>query len=98
MSASGIFSTVYGWPALGSDTHTLEIKYIYDLAYRVSGAAVPGTFLVDFFPIMNYLPAWLARWKREGNQWHLGMSKIFDNFNTDARRTMVSLSLHRLFS
>lgn len=29
-------------------------------------ATTPGAYFVDFFPIMKYIPAWMAPWKRQG--------------------------------
>ena len=95
--ASAIFSTVYGWPALDPEKNALDIKHIYDLARRIADAGLPGAFLVDLFPAMRHLPAWMAKWKREGLRWHDEMTKIFEGFSADARQKFVSASPCRFY-
>ena len=89
MMASAIFSTVYGWPALDPEKNALDIQHISGFAHRIAEAGLPGAFLVDVFPAMKYLPAWMAKWKREGIRWHDEMTKILSDFAT--RQNLVSL-------
>ncbi|KAI0088575.1 cytochrome P450 [Irpex rosettiformis] len=80
--------TVYGWPPLEEDSPAIEL--VFKLAERVSNAAVPGAFLVDIFPLMKFLPAWMARWKREGEEFHNQMSAVLEKYLSDANEQMVS--------
>jgi len=47
--------------------------------------------MVDLFPVMNYLPAWMAKWKRDALEWHERESKMFEGFYTDVNKKMVSI-------
>ncbi|KAI0792988.1 cytochrome P450 [Irpex lacteus] len=67
-AASSIFSSVYGWPALGHGTSV--VKHMNAFIAHLTDAARPGVYLVDFFPVLKYLPSWMARWKREGTAWN----------------------------
>lgn len=55
-----------------------------DFVARITTAAAPGAFLVDFFPIMKYLPSWIARWKREGLAWYEEQSRVFEGLSRSA--------------
>lgn len=61
--------------------------------HRLTGAAVPGTFLVDVFPIMKNLPEWAAKWKREGLAWFRHDSAMFNGWLNRVRKDMVSGTL-----
>ncbi|KAI0088551.1 cytochrome P450 [Irpex rosettiformis] len=74
-AASSIFSSVYNWPPL--EAHSPVIKQMRDFMARFTDAAMPGTFLVDFFPFMRIFPSWMARWKREGLAWNQAQSELF---------------------
>jgi len=55
-AASMILSVVYGYPSITSEQdHT--VKAANDFANRLTLAACPGTYLVEFFPWMRYVPS-----------------------------------------
>ncbi len=55
-TASMILSVVYGFPAITSEQdHTIEV--INDFASRLARAALPGNYLVEFFPWMRHIPS-----------------------------------------
>ena len=55
-AASMNLSVVYGCPPIMSEEdHT--IKLVNDLANRITRAAYPGTYLVEFFPWMRHIPS-----------------------------------------
>jgi len=55
-AASMIMSVVYGYPTITSEEdHT--VAAVKDFANRVSRAAYPGTYWVEFFPWMRYIPS-----------------------------------------
>ena len=56
-AASMILSVVYGYPPIISENHT--IKLVNDLSRRLTRAAHPGTYLVEFLPWMRHTP---SRW------------------------------------
>jgi hypothetical protein len=60
-SASTIMSILYDYPTLMSE-HDQTIEKIEDFLYRVSHASTPGSFFVNIFPWMMYIPerSWLS--------------------------------------
>ena len=80
-------STVYGWPAL--EAGSSNIALVFELADRISDATVLGNFLVDIFPLMNFLPAWMAPWKRDGQALHDRLSVEFERHISDIAEKMV---------
>ncbi|KAI9442995.1 cytochrome P450 [Lactarius indigo] len=66
-AASAIMSILYDYPTLISEQDT-AIKGIDNYNKRAAHAATPGSFFVEFFPWMMYIPERFAKWKREGLQ------------------------------
>ena len=55
-AASTIMSVVYGHPPITSEEdHTLDV--VKDFGDRISRAASPGTYWVEFFPWMRHIPS-----------------------------------------
>ncbi|KAI0087383.1 cytochrome P450 [Irpex rosettiformis] len=79
IAASSITTAVYGWPPLETESHM--VQYIQDFVNVVSKTTVPGAYLVDTLPIMKYIPASIARWKREGLKWCDEQTRLFERFN-----------------
>ena len=73
---------------------------INDLVHRVVHAALPGAALVDIFPVMKYLPTWMAKWKREGLEWYAKDTAMFEGFMDSVRNRVVGelVKLDRLCS
>jgi Cytochrome P450 len=55
LAASAILSIVYDYPTLES-VNDPTLKKIEDYVIRISGTVRPGSFLVDIFPWMMYIP------------------------------------------
>jgi cytochrome P450 len=56
LAASTIMSMVYDYPTIMSEhDHAVEKVEIYN--DRISRAVIMGSYLVDIFPWMNYIPA-----------------------------------------
>jgi hypothetical protein len=53
--ASTIMSIVYDYPTLES-MNDPAVSYIEDFMLRISNAMKPGSYLVDIFPWMMYIP------------------------------------------
>ena len=68
--ASTIFKLTYGMDIMKNENSSL-IKTAEIVATAISEAGNPGTFLVDSFPWMKFVPAWFpgAGWKRKGQYW-----------------------------
>lgn len=67
-TASMAYMLVYGFrietgrePEL-ANAHAIEKNFVE--------AMVPGTWPCDIIPALNYLPAWLAPWKRKAERWY----------------------------
>ena len=96
--ASNILTTVYGWPRFGtSEKEMALIKRIHAHVEHISDASIPGRYLVDAFPAMRHLPAWMAKWKREGMAWHEGESRLFSSFTQSVRDRLVCTTHFRIY-
>ena len=47
-----------------------DIRKVVQVVHTVERVASPGAYLVDTFPILMYLPRWLAPFKREAERLH----------------------------
>ena len=47
-----------------------ELRRILGVVHTVERVASPGAYLVDTFPVLMYLPEWLAPFKREARKLH----------------------------
>jgi hypothetical protein len=57
--------------------------------HRLVRTVLPGAFLVEIFPAMKRLPSWMAKWKREGLEWHRKDTEMFQGFMDGVEKTMV---------
>jgi hypothetical protein len=57
--------------------------------HRLTGAALPGAFLVDVFPILKRLPDWLYKPKGEGYQWYRKDNAMFNDWIDRVKKDMV---------
>jgi hypothetical protein len=87
-AASTVLSAIYAWPPIDKSDDAL-VDRINDLMHRLVSAALPGAFLVEIFPVMKRLPSWMAKWKREGLEWHRKDTEMFQGFMDGVRKTMV---------
>ena len=61
--------------------------------HRILLATLPGAYLVEIFPVMQYLPAFLAPWKREGQRFYQKYDQMFDTFLDGVKEKMVCLAV-----
>ncbi|KAH6718400.1 cytochrome P450 [Leptodontidium sp. MPI-SDFR-AT-0119] len=47
-----------------------DVRRALQVVHTVERVASPGAYLVDSFPLLNYLPKWLAPFKREAEMLH----------------------------
>ena len=92
MAASSIIGATYGREPIKSYYDPL-ISKINDLMDRVGGASRPGASLVDIFPVMNHLPLWAAKWKRDGLAYFEGINGTFENLMDGVEDRVVSVLL-----
>lgn len=57
------------------------VKRIHAHTARIANAVVPGAYLVEIFPFLNYFPAWLSKWKRDATEWHEQETEMFLELN-----------------
>lgn len=88
-AASIVLSVVYGWPPIESKGNQVVTR-INDHVHRLARAALPGGYLVDTFPVMKLFPSWVAKWKREGLEWHQKDSEMFEGLMDGVREKAVS--------
>lgn len=91
-TASTVLSAVYDLPPIASSTDPV-VEEINSLVASLVEAGAPGAYLVDTFHFLNYLPPWLAPWKREGMKRHENYTKMFANlFDGIGKRSVSSES------
>ncbi len=83
-SSSFMFSLLYGKRLPRGDEP--EVKAVGEVIARVLVAARVGTWAVDALPILNYLPSFMAPWKRTANEWHAKEAKLFLDNITGAQK------------
>lgn len=64
---------------LQDDEAATLLSKVEDYVSRMLKAALPGNYLVDFFPWMKHIPSWApgAAWKREGYEWYRKDTNMF---------------------
>jgi len=85
-------SLVYDLPPLTSLNDPI-ITFLLGLTERLSAALYPGAYAVEFLPILDRLPAWLAKWKREAIKDYQKYTTTFENLFSKVKNTAVSLLL-----
>lgn len=75
MTSSLIFSLAYGKRMPWGDEH--EVREIDELMTNLSEKQAPGKWMVDIFPVLNYLPRFLASWKSLGDEYHQREATLF---------------------
>ncbi|KAJ3781624.1 cytochrome P450 [Lentinula aff. detonsa] len=99
-SASTIISVVYGKRSLSfekkgqvvdpdEELHLPEsdpLQSLSNIGHRFTSSLYPGAYLVEVLPILDYVPATLARWKRNAQRDFGRISETFQKFYDDAVR------------
>ena len=87
-ASSSILEIVYGQlpPEYASDTVVERIKGV---THRLECAVIPGSYLVEVFPWLRYLPDRIAKWKREAREWFQKDTELFEGLlNTVAKKAV----------
>ncbi len=92
-AASVALTSVFLRPLTDSSTDHI-INRMDEISRSLTEASIIGTYLVDVFPIMLYLPEWLARWKREGREHHEAYTAMFERLMSDLRQKLVRNCYH----
>lgn len=70
----------------GKEPH---VRDILNIVHTVERVASPGAYLVDSFPILMYLPSWLAPFKIEGQYLHERESNLFRQLQSMVRNEIT---------
>ena len=74
----------------GFNHSPLEREKVAEFVARCSLAALPGTYLVEFFPWMRYIPSSIAKWKRVAEEHHAVDSVKFMSLYEEVENRVVS--------
>ncbi|KAJ3558859.1 hypothetical protein NM688_g676 [Phlebia brevispora] len=88
-AASTMLCAIYGWLSIGTEADSI-VNRINEHMERTFQASLPGNFLVESFPSMLHLPSWMAKWKREGLNWHRKDTEMFRRLINDVKADMQS--------
>ncbi|KAL6887113.1 cytochrome P450 [Trichoderma evansii] len=66
------------------------VRDILEVVHNVERLISPGAYLVDTFPILMWLPKWLAPFKREGDRLHQKELNLFRKNVDDVRDEMAN--------
>ena len=67
-----------------------DIKKALQVVHTVERVASPGAYLVDTFPLLMWLPKWLAPFKREAAKLHAFEIKLFRDLLGEVREKMTT--------
>jgi len=71
-----ILAAVYDLPPGGCATDAVVVS-IREYTDRLAHAAAPGAHIVEIFPFLRYLPAFIAKWKRDAQAFFRKDSEMF---------------------
>ncbi|KAL0579186.1 hypothetical protein V5O48_002808 [Marasmius crinis-equi] len=86
-ASSLILSMVYNLPILKSSDDP-AIERINQFVSRLTQAIYPGTYLVEYFPWMRHLPAFVSKWKRDAQMWYRRDTEFFRELYTGVKDRM----------
>ncbi|KAJ4499312.1 cytochrome P450 [Lentinula lateritia] len=66
------------------------LQSLANIGHRFTSSVYPGSYLVDAFPILDYLPKFLAKWKREAVRDRRLMGEAFQSYYEEALRNDVN--------
>ncbi|KAA1476618.1 cytochrome P450 [Dentipellis sp. KUC8613] len=98
-AASLIMSMVYDHPPITNQAtgHPI-LEIINAIINRFLHAAKPGTYLVEFFPWMMYIPRCLAKWRTDAEEHCRKDTMYFESLVSDVKKRMVSGTIRDCFT
>ena len=74
-----------------------ELQESTSITKNIVEAVMPGRWLVDAFPVMEYLPRFLSEWKRIGDELHIKEREFFtENFRNGLKAKSWNLAKYVL--
>ena len=88
MGASTVLSLGYDLPTIHSpdDPAIAKVNRFVEIA---SDYAMPGNYLVEFFPWMKYIPSSIAKWKKEAEKGYEEYTRMFVEMFCDVENRIV---------
>ncbi|KAL0568407.1 hypothetical protein V5O48_013576 [Marasmius crinis-equi] len=86
-AASLLLSVIYNLPILESSDDP-AINRISQFASRVTQAMFPGTYFVEYLPLMRYFPAFVSKWKRDSQMWYRRDTEFFRSLYVEVKNRM----------
>ncbi|KAJ7508828.1 cytochrome P450 [Mycena galericulata] len=83
-ATSAVMSATYGTSPAKSTAEPMIVG-ILEFTQAVLRAAFVDSALVDGFPLFEYLPAWIALWKRDAQRASIKFSQLFDTLYDEAK-------------
>ncbi|KAI3613604.1 cytochrome p450 [Moniliophthora roreri] len=87
-TTSEIASIIYNKPSLQT-SHDPIIPFLGSVIGALSDACVPGKYLVNHMPFLEYFPEFLAKWKRESKEKHQIYSEKFLSLFLSVKETVL---------
>ncbi|EJU02635.1 cytochrome P450 [Dacryopinax primogenitus] len=84
-TAASIWRTLYSGPTLTPADEAL-VQRVDRISDDVLKAGMPLAHLVDVIPALNRLPSWMAKWKRDGEEWFEETDRFFKSLLQKGRK------------
>ncbi|KAI0034635.1 cytochrome P450 [Vararia minispora EC-137] len=91
-ASSIVLAITYDRPLRGAKSDETVLRKVEDFSRLLHEKVVPGAHLVESFPWMLHIPAWLARWKREALLCYEINTKFFYELMEDVEQRTASIS------
>ncbi|ESK85729.1 cytochrome p450, partial [Moniliophthora roreri MCA 2997] len=88
-TASMVWSVVYDKEPI-TDVMDPQVAAVNDFITRIVRAAFPGAHYVEYFTWMKHLPSWMAKWKRDAEEWYKRDSEMFEGLFLEAKQRVKS--------
>jgi hypothetical protein len=72
-----------------SNSKSSLIEHLDNHIKHLIQATVGPALILDLIPALKYIPAWMAKWKREGIAWHEQETRLFEGLVADAAEKAV---------
>ncbi|KAK7446349.1 hypothetical protein VKT23_014555 [Stygiomarasmius scandens] len=86
-TTSTALSSIYGFSQNESEDNNV-IAQFHDMARCIAKSALPGAYLVEFFPVLDFLPSRMVKWKRDALQWHMKTTEMLEGFLGNVKQRM----------
>lgn len=93
-----MLSIIYGNPPMRSYNEP-SIKVIMEYVKDMTDATAPGKHLTQLIPALEYLPLWMAPWKRAALEGHEHYTRLFMSLLDEGKNrpvsTMIIISIRK---